>query len=283
MKKILACAWVLSLGAGSCRKLLVEDNKDQMPLSQLTIKGNKTELSISKGQTPSIILVNGFASPFTTWEKVYQQLPENASVFAYNRAGVGASANVAGSRDALTIAREMKTILEYCSVQPPYVLVAHSMGGIYARIFYHLYPNLVKGIVLVDGTHERQLDSLLSQLPPGDREMAWKEMEAINDSVVATLPSGSLKEEFKANFLTNYEQIKSFPPITGIPVYVITSTKETPETPGFVVNIQKALHQEWAAQAGSKGKFVETSKSGHYIQLEEPLLVKQGIQWVLNK
>ncbi len=66
-------------------------------------------------------------------------------------------------------------------------------------------------------------------------------------------------------------------------MYVITSTKESPDNPAFVVNIQKALHQEWAAQAGSKGKFVETSKSGHYIQLEEPLLVKQGIQWVLNK
>jgi pimeloyl-ACP methyl ester carboxylesterase len=41
------------------------------------------------------------------------------------------------------------------------------------------------------------------------------------------------------------------------------------------------MHNGHAA-AGTKGKFVTTDKSGHYIQVEEPHLVVEGIRWVMQ-
>jgi pimeloyl-ACP methyl ester carboxylesterase len=177
----------------------------------------------------------------------------------------------------------MKAVLAANDIRPPYLLVAHSMGGIYARVFHHLNPGKVKGIVLVDATHENQLDSLLSMIPQPDRDFAYAGMAAVSDSILNTYPSGSLKEEFRANFAANYAQVRRFPAITEIPVCVITSTKVTDNSPQFVVDIQKTLHQQWALHAGANGKFVETHKSGHYIHIEQPGLVAEGIQWVLSR
>ncbi|GKS14962.1 hypothetical protein YDYSY3_59620 [Paenibacillus chitinolyticus] len=39
-------------------------------------------------------------------------------------------------------------------VEPPYVLVGHSFGGLVARLYASLYPQLISGIVLVDAAPE---------------------------------------------------------------------------------------------------------------------------------
>ena len=43
-----------------------------------------------------------------------------------------------------------ENLTEYIKVTPPFVLVAHSAGALYARQFAHDYPKLVAGMVLVD-------------------------------------------------------------------------------------------------------------------------------------
>jgi pimeloyl-ACP methyl ester carboxylesterase len=267
----------------SCKKSLPENTNKTMPVAMVTINQKLTEVSKTIGSTPSIVLIGGFGSELSTWKNLYAVLNNGSAIFTYNRAGIGGSENISGIRDAKAVAVEMKIILEANNIHPPYVLVAHSMGGIYARMFYHLNPGKVKGIVLVDATHENQLDSLLSMIPQPDRNFAYASMVAVNDSILNTYPAGSEKEEFRANFATNYTQIRQYPAITAIPVCVITSTKVSESNPPFVVDIQKALHQQWAVSAGVNGKFVETNKSGHYIHVEEPGLVADGIRWVLSK
>ena len=43
-----------------------------------------------------------------------------------------------------------ENLTEYIRVAPPYVLLAHSAGALYARQFANDYPELVAGMVLVD-------------------------------------------------------------------------------------------------------------------------------------
>jgi hypothetical protein len=107
-------------------------------------------------------------------------------------------------------------------------------------------------------------------------------MEADFQDSLAVIPPGSRKEEFRSNYQENYTQIKQYAPITNIPVYVLTSTQMGEEDNPAVMEIKKALHAEWAAAAGAKGRFVTTDRSGHYIQYEEPRLVVEGIKWVMQ-
>jgi len=56
------------------------------------------------------------------------------------------------------MAEELHTLLANAGIQPPYVLVAHSLGGHNVRMFADLYPDEVTGMVLVDSGHEDQLE-----------------------------------------------------------------------------------------------------------------------------
>ncbi|ULQ55931.1 alpha/beta hydrolase [Flavihumibacter rivuli] len=261
-----------------------EKKSDSLPSLKrelVTVEGSKVEIARKKGQSPTIVLIGGFGSELSTWNAINERIDKSSGVFTYNRPGIGKSENVAGTRDALTIALELDKVLQASGQKPPYVLVAHSMGGIYARMYYHLFPNKVKGLCLVDATHERQLDSLLSMVPETERQNIITYLEQQQEELLSKMPQGALKEELRSNFRTNYEQIKAKPPISNIPVYVITSIKPTNEEPAETKKIIAALHEEWARAAGNKGKFVTTVNSGHYIQVEEPDLAAAGIAWLL--
>jgi pimeloyl-ACP methyl ester carboxylesterase len=267
----------------SCQKeKRAENPSTDMPRTMTSFQQRNLEISKRQRGTASIVLIAGYKSEMSTWEKMYRQLDPNMTVFTYNRPGVGRSADVPGKRDALTIANELKAVLQANNVKPPYIFVAHSMGGIYARIFHHLNPTLVKGLVLVDATHERQIETLLTLVPEEHRDGVLQGMEAEFQNDLAQLPAGTVKEEFRSNYKENYEQMKQYGPITNIPVYVLTSTKAGEEENPAIMEIKKALHAEWAAAAGAKGKFVTTDRSGHYIQIEEPHLVVEGIKWVMQ-
>lgn len=284
MNKIILFFLIGAITLSSCKKDCVTASDNELiPSSVISINQKRVEISKTTGNTASIVLVSGFGNEFSVWQNLYKNLPNNATVFTYNRAGIGMSENISGSRDARTIANEMKIVLEANNIKPPYVLVAHSMGGIYARMFYHLNPSKVKGLVLVDATHENQLDSLLSMIPQPDRDIALAAMIAANDTALNQMPAGAMKEEFRANFSINYQQIKQYTPITNIPMYVITSTKISAENPPIIVNVHKALHEQWALNAGINGRFLSTHNSGHYIHVEEPGLVAEGIRWILSK
>jgi len=49
---------------------------------------------------------------------------------------------------------ELHLALDRSGIKPPYVLVGHSLGGLVARVYAHMYANEVRGIILVDATHE---------------------------------------------------------------------------------------------------------------------------------
>ena len=281
MKQILLSLALAVALLPACKKDTVE--KDQnFKRSVETFQGKNLEVGHRKGNSPSVVLIAGFDTDMEAWEKVYNGLDKNITVFTYNRPGIGRSENVSGMRDAQTIAKEIKAVLDANGVKPPYIFVAHSMGGIYARMFYHQYPTLLKGIVLVDATHEGQIDALLAPYPEEVRAMYREQLKAENEADLAKMPEGSTKEEFRSNFELNYNQIKSFPAITQIPLYVLTSIKVPAGVDPIIAEVTAALHQQWAVQAGSKGKFVATDKSGHFIQMEEPQLVLQGIKWVMQ-
>src|SRR5204862_4170540 len=75
-------------------------------------------------------------------------------------AGHGRS-DEAGSQDGIALATDLHTLLERAGVPGPYILVAHSSGGAYVRVFAAQYPDEVAGMVLLDS----QPDDAFTALP----------------------------------------------------------------------------------------------------------------------
>src|SRR4029077_19435539 len=77
-----------------------------------------------------------------------------AKTISYDRAGNGLSKKGPAPRDGRRVATELHTALHNARASPPYILVGHSLGGPYIRVFAGLYPEEVAGLVLVDPTQE---------------------------------------------------------------------------------------------------------------------------------
>lgn len=87
-------------------------------------------------------------------------IAEFARVVAYDRSGLGWSEPGPNSRDARSIARELRTALRSADLPGPYVPVGSSLGGLYALAFADEFPEETAGVVLVDSMHPDQWERL---------------------------------------------------------------------------------------------------------------------------
>lgn len=106
---------------------------------------------------PTVILeAGGMGGMSSQWAWVQPEIAEFARVVSYDRAGLGWSEPGRQAHDARHISQQLHTALEEAGIGGPYVLVGHSMGGLYARQFAGDYPDEVAGMVLLDSSHPDQ-------------------------------------------------------------------------------------------------------------------------------
>src|SRR5574343_1205197 len=122
-------------------------------------------LCTSAAAAPTVVLQAGLGDGQSAWRPVLPALQQLGPVFAYDRPGYGSAASVDGARDPCTIARELHALLQQQQVAPPYLLVGHSIGGLYQYVYARLYPQEVAGMVLLDPTHTEHWASMQQQVP----------------------------------------------------------------------------------------------------------------------
>jgi pimeloyl-ACP methyl ester carboxylesterase len=84
---------------------------------------------------------------------VQQQVSRFTTAVVYDRGGTGYSDPLPLPRTATAVAAELRAVLHAQDIPAPYVLAAHSLGGLYAHRFTQLYPRDVAGLVWLDGLH----------------------------------------------------------------------------------------------------------------------------------
>ncbi len=119
------------------------------------IDGRNLELELIKAVTPTatVVFENGLRQTLDGWGAVIGAIKGNATVFAYNRPGYGKSDESQAPRDGRTIVEDLRKALRSQDLKPPYVLVGHSLGGLYMQLFARAHPQEVQGLVLVDALY----------------------------------------------------------------------------------------------------------------------------------
>jgi pimeloyl-ACP methyl ester carboxylesterase len=208
-------------------------------------------------------LVSGLDTRLEVWEGVRSGLSGFAPVFSYDRGGVGGSGAVTGTRPSSVVAEELRATLVAAGVRPPYVLVAHSIGGVHARVFAHRHPQEVAGVVLVDAPHE----SLLGMMGPDDLA-----------AVAADMRHPGSRAEVLAQATSVAEVAASRLP--DVPLSVITSMRPEPgEGPG-TRDLLAGLQGEWLRQV-RRAEQVRTDV-GHMVPLEAPGVIVDATRRVLS-
>jgi len=128
------------------------------PGKLVDVNGTKLHLRVEgiKNDLPTLVLESGANGNTDMFHWIAEGLKKNRRVVRYDREGKWFSES---SKDSITsefYARQLHELLEKSGEKPPYILVGHSMGGIYHRIFRDLYPNEVIGMVFLDASHPEQ-------------------------------------------------------------------------------------------------------------------------------
>lgn len=220
-------------------------------------------------QPPTIVLQSGLGDGKAEWEKLKHLLKTDVSVFAYDRPGYGDSPTTSTPRDPCSIAREQHQVLSDAGVKPPYLLVGHSLGGLYAYTYAKLYPNEVAGMVLLDPTHPQHLERLQAEAP----ELA----ATLNALTVMFTPT--MKREFAAQ--THCLDTLPTNSLQPVPVRLLFSTETDVLAQSAAFDtLRQALASDWQRLTNATD-VQNVPESGHYIQKDRPDVVLQTINSLL--
>jgi pimeloyl-ACP methyl ester carboxylesterase len=215
----------------------------------------------------TVILESGLGDTLDVWKDIQGQLAAHCTrTVAYNRAGYEGSDPAEAPRDAATIVAELRTELQSRNLAPPYVLVGHSLGGLYMQYFARNFPDEVAGLVLIDSTHWNQglrIDNGANTPYAGRTAvtlfMPWIVRREIGDSEAAG------------------EQVRASPHPENLPTIVLSSTRGPQgETPA--ARAQAARFQDEIAADFPLSRHLRVEDSGHYIQRDRPDVVVQAVR-----
>ena len=100
-----------------------------------------------------MVFESGLGHGKRIWGPVFTGVTGFTRAIAYDRAGYGQSETSPEPRSGLQIVAELRAMLQTQGLKPPYVLVGHSLGGTYMKLFAKYHPEEVAGVVLVDARH----------------------------------------------------------------------------------------------------------------------------------
>jgi pimeloyl-ACP methyl ester carboxylesterase len=252
---------------------------------------------------PTVIFESGWGADSAAWVRVLPMVASSRRACAYDRAGYGASDVGPDPRDASAIVGDLHAGLRAAHIRGPYILVGHSAGGLYVRLFAARYPREVVGLVLVDPSVEHQDTRVAAIFGPGAGSVAPLQRRATQCLAAARegrLPSadpaltpcapsgrapgaGSLvnlwsaeSSEIDTLFTTSSDEVQREAENLGdLPLIVLTAAGTgSSQNPGLVV--WAGLHREVAAMS-RRGSARLVDRSTHLMMFQRPDAIVSAI------
>ncbi len=128
------------------------------PGNLIDVGGFKMHIHCVGEGSPTVILETLSGGTSSYWGWIQPEAAKETRVCVYDRAGRGWSEPDPEPLSLGRTVRNLHTLLMNANVDGPFVLVGHSIGGIYMRQFAAEHPDRVAGMVLVDASHPYQYD-----------------------------------------------------------------------------------------------------------------------------
>src|ERR1051325_1830405 len=144
----------------------VDRSTTTMPGHLVDVGGRRLYVHCTGSGSPTGVLVFGLAETSVYWAGwIAPTVAQNTTVCAYDRAGQGWSDPPPSPQDGVAVATDLHNLLAKAQLPGPYVVVGHSTGGVYVRIFAARYADQVAGMVLLDSQPNEALTGGLPDFP----------------------------------------------------------------------------------------------------------------------
>jgi len=291
---LLGIAALLLLSGFLYQKLADARDKQKPPPGRLVSVGNHKLHLLCKGNAagPTVVIEQGAGEPSRLWWPLQDQVSEFATVCTYDRAGYCFSDPAPLGRTVDDRAVELHTLLTNAAIPAPYILVAHSYGGLIVRTFAHRFPAQTAGLVLVD-TPE---DSTIFQKDVLDFYAKVRFLQGIFQlasyfGVLRLLskwiPSLFVRPAEYAALRDDLASLKLAVHVTEpanlghLPLVVITHGQAFPG-PFAILEKGWTEGQRRLAALSSNSTLIVAHNSNHMIQLDEPAIIVDAVRRVLS-
>lgn len=222
---------------------------------------------------PTVVLEAGSGADSSTWAAVLDAFAATTRACAYDRAGRARSDPI----ELQTLghaAADLRALLATAGEAPPFLVVGHSLGGAFGRVFASENRNEVVGLVLVDtfdpDLQEDWIHPLLGWLRP-EYEAG---LDALRNTVAAvdTLDWAASETQLRESS------------VAGLPIEVLVAPRYEPRL-GEAANAEIAAAWESAYQALSPGlvRWTIAWGAGHNIHIEQPDVVIDAVRRLVDR
>jgi pimeloyl-ACP methyl ester carboxylesterase len=284
----------------------------------LDIGGRRLHLYETGQGSPTVLLEAGVAATSLSWRPVQNEIATFARVASYDRAGLGWSDAPSAPLTLSRFVHDLRALVEAAQLPPPYILVAHSFGGLIVRSFAGRYPQDVAGLVLVDALRPEEWHPLSDQqrrtLARGIRLshrgamlarmgiVGWCLQSLLAGSrwfpkVVGGAASGNgltvmkriagevgkMPREVWPMVADHWSQPKSFLGMAAHFESLPESAREMCESPpiaGIPVIVLSPPGSPASNSLGTNVRSMVAEKSGHWIHLDQPDLVVAAVRMI---
>jgi pimeloyl-ACP methyl ester carboxylesterase len=155
--------------------------------------GRRMNVLCEGSGVPTVILEAGAGGSTLDWRKVQSTLAQTTRVCSYDRAGMGYSDAGPLPRTADAVVTDLEALLKAAAIRGPYLIVAHSLGSFYARLYADRHLEDVVGMVLLDPSVEQQ-DRRFAELVPKFGTL-MQEDKALQEKCLQLARAGRLSAE----------------------------------------------------------------------------------------
>jgi pimeloyl-ACP methyl ester carboxylesterase len=256
--------------------------------------------------SPTVVFESGLGpSGALEWSRVHDEIASATRACSYSRAGILASDPGVGERDASAVAEDLHALLDRAGERPPLVLVAHSLGGLYALTYTQKFGADVAGLVLVETFHPDSLQRMAAAglhvpLPLRPLQiasaLAWTGLPRLqfgsDDPEAAYGPTSlaGMCHELEAldQSLAQAGALRQF---GSRPLYVLSAGKVeeeflaqarlTAEQGAQFLAVKRSLNEDHASWS-SHSQHEVVADSTHAIQWQQPERVISATRWVID-
>ncbi len=249
--------------------------------------------------SPTIILESGYHNSSDPWSQsdviapavgpaVLPALARAHRVCAYDRPGTlrhsdppaisDRSSPVPMPRTAHDVVDDLHALLEAAQLPGPYVLVGHSLGGLFARLYAQTYPHQVRAVVFVDA-FAVEIPNLLGPDWPTYRQQLDQPLPQFVDS-----------SSFEAiDIDKSVAQVDAAPAFPPIPTIVLARTEPFAIPPTIPAEKGAALERAWRDATSDlvalrpQTPHIFATGSDHFVQIHQPDLVAAAVELAVQR
>jgi len=234
------------------------------------LDGRRLYLDCRGTGSPTVILEAGMGEDAGSWGAVLDDAAAVTRTCAYSRANRERS-DPRGRHTLAEAVADLRTALAGAGERPPFIVVGHSLGDTYARVFAGRYPADVAGLVLVDGSAPDRFRRLIAAAPP---ELAARWQANLDANLRAVEATEQLDWAASERQLVAVE-------LGDLAVEVIVAHQPFAVDPHIPDELRGPLEAVWRAGLAdySSHTRVEVLEGvGHHIQHDRPAAIVDAVR-----